>query len=166
MLGEIRSWRCEDVLSWLSSIQLDQYAERFKLLKVDGQMLMDLIDNEADLVNDFHVKIRVHRSKLMRELRLLASDNTENRQVQRGPQQLVGGRKQRARTPHARHIKSEFGNLADPGSPRIHRSRSLSTNFVGNLSTNNQFLNDAEHHVRRLSLSRQNYVRNSFLYYL
>lgn len=147
MVSAVRTWSCGEVVSWLASIQLEQYAARFESLKVDGQMLIDLVDNEADLINDFQIKIRVHRSKLLRELKRLALDDSENRQIQRA-------HKQRARTPHARHLRStEAGSRVDPASPRIQRSRSLSTNFISHRATNT-LVSDSERHARRHSLTR------------
>jgi len=59
----IDDWNVEDVLLWLSTINLPQYSNMFKDGSVDGPFLSQLTDD--DLRNTLGVEHKLHRKKIM-----------------------------------------------------------------------------------------------------
>jgi hypothetical protein len=65
------------VKAWLHSIALPQYVEAFQEASVDGEMLVELAsDNEELLQNEVGVRKRIHRMKIIREIKKLTSART------------------------------------------------------------------------------------------
>ena len=76
----VSSWSEEDVIEWLSSFRaLRRYTEAFEELGVDGHMLANVTDEDLKL--DLGVSVRLHRVKLLKEVKrlVLQSSNTERK---------------------------------------------------------------------------------------
>mmetsp|Transcript_44681 Transcript_44681/g.59281 ORF Transcript_44681/g.59281 Transcript_44681/m.59281 type:complete len:89 (+) Transcript_44681:69-335(+) len=65
-----REWDTADVSLWLKDqLKLPQYCETFQEIGVDGQ-IMDHI-TEVDLQQDFDIKVRLHRVKIIEGIKKL-----------------------------------------------------------------------------------------------
>ncbi|EKX47462.1 hypothetical protein GUITHDRAFT_106902 [Guillardia theta CCMP2712] len=62
----VESFSVEEVVNWLAELELKEYCDAFKQNRIDGEMLMEL--NEHDLLNDFGMKNKYHRRRLLRKL--------------------------------------------------------------------------------------------------
>ena len=56
-------WTVDDVLAWLSDLQLSQYHDEFRDGAVDGLMLLSLTDD--DLLNTMGIEHKLHRKKII-----------------------------------------------------------------------------------------------------
>ncbi|CAI2363993.1 unnamed protein product [Moneuplotes crassus] len=71
-------WTIEDVCSWLeNTVSLPQYKTIFAELAIDGSLLPHILDD--DLQNDFSIKIRLHRIKIIEAIKKL---NSESRKIE------------------------------------------------------------------------------------
>ena len=67
----VSAWGVAEVLDWLNSFpQLARHAPAFEEIGVDGSMLLAV--NDADLKEDLHVTVRLHRVKILNEVQRLA----------------------------------------------------------------------------------------------
>ena len=72
-LKEFETWTIDDVGNWLEkTVSLPQYKTTFADLAIDGSLLGHIMDE--DLKNDFDIKIRLHRVKIINAIKKL---NTE-----------------------------------------------------------------------------------------
>lgn len=69
-------WSGADVVEWLRHLELEQYAQNFSNLSVDGYIILDL--TEEDLEGELNVSVRLHRKKLLKAIE-------ELRQIEREP---------------------------------------------------------------------------------
>lgn len=67
--GPPSAWSAREVAVWLRSLELSQYASRFEALGIDGVLLFEITDD--DLARDLGVTIRLHRVKVLEEIRRL-----------------------------------------------------------------------------------------------
>lgn len=70
------TWSVWEVVVWLRTLELAQYAARFEELRVDGTLLFEITDE--DLARDLGVSIRLHRVKLLEAIRRLREDVVSN----------------------------------------------------------------------------------------
>jgi pSer/pThr/pTyr-binding forkhead associated (FHA) protein len=63
------NWASADVVEWLGSLELAQYAAKFTELAIDGLMLLAI--TEPDLEQDLGVSVRLHRFKILENIRKL-----------------------------------------------------------------------------------------------
>lgn len=69
-MKEYESWQIEDVGNWLeNTVCLPQYKLVFSDLAIDGSLLPHIMDE--DLINDFQIKIRLHRIKIIQAIKKL-----------------------------------------------------------------------------------------------
>lgn len=72
-MKEYESWGIDEVCNWLDRVvALPQYKSTFTDLAIDGSLLSHILDE--DLQNDFQIKIRLHRIKIIEAIKKL---NTE-----------------------------------------------------------------------------------------
>ena len=72
---EFESWGIEEVGNWLEkTVALPQYKPTFAELAIDGSLLQHILDE--DLMNDFQIKIRLHRIKIIEAIKKLKVENT------------------------------------------------------------------------------------------
>jgi pSer/pThr/pTyr-binding forkhead associated (FHA) protein len=64
-----QNWTAADVVEWLGSLELAQYAAKFTDLAIDGLMLLAI--TEPDLEQDLGVSVRLHRFKILENIRKL-----------------------------------------------------------------------------------------------
>ena len=60
-------WTIRQVEEWIESIGLGMYRERFREYEVDGELLLDAV-TDSILVCALHVRIRLHRWKILQEI--------------------------------------------------------------------------------------------------
>ena len=63
------NWTISQVSEWLSTIDLPIYKEKFESLRIDGPLLLEI--TEADLTNDLNIQVRLHRYKILEEIKKL-----------------------------------------------------------------------------------------------
>lgn len=69
-LKEYEAWNIDDVGNWLEkNVSLPQYKPTFAELAIDGSLLPHIQDD--DLQNDFKIKIRLHRIKIIEAIKKL-----------------------------------------------------------------------------------------------
>jgi hypothetical protein len=69
-LKEYETWGIEEVGRWLEkTVALPQYKPVFADLAIDGSLLSHILDD--DLRNDFQIKIRLHRIKIIEAIKKL-----------------------------------------------------------------------------------------------
>lgn len=74
-LKEYESWGINDVCNWLDkTVSLPQYKPVFTELAIDGSLLPHILDD--DLINDFGIKIRLHRVKIINAIKKLNTECT------------------------------------------------------------------------------------------
>ena len=66
-------WTIPQVLDWLTSLELPQYRQRFEELSIDGNLLVQI--TEEDLINDIQISIRLHRFKIIDNLKKLIEED-------------------------------------------------------------------------------------------
>lgn len=72
---EFESWGIEEVGAWLEkTVSLPQYKPIFADLAIDGSLLQHIMDE--DLVNDFEIRIRLHRIKIIKAIEKLNTEHT------------------------------------------------------------------------------------------
>lgn len=72
-IREYENWGIDEVCNWLDKVVvLPQYKSIFMDLAIDGSLLSHILDE--DLQNDFQIKIRLHRIKIIEAIKKL---NTE-----------------------------------------------------------------------------------------
>ena len=59
----------EDVLVWLKLIELDEYAQNFTSMKIDGLIILDL--EESDLEVELKITVKLHKKKMTKAIELL-----------------------------------------------------------------------------------------------
>lgn len=69
-------WTVSQVCDWLISLELPQYKSKFEELSIDGSLLIQI--TEQDLQNDLQISVRLHRFKIMENLKKLLDDNSED----------------------------------------------------------------------------------------
>jgi hypothetical protein len=72
----VSSWSLDDVTDWLNGYagSLSRYTESFRGIGVDGEMLKNM--NDTDLCDDLKVCVRLHRVKILNEIkRLVMQEN-------------------------------------------------------------------------------------------
>lgn len=72
-------WSVKEVGDWLSRLELGQYRSRFEELCIDGMLLFEITD--IDLENDLGVKVRLHRFKILENIRKLQENEPEEAPV-------------------------------------------------------------------------------------
>lgn len=69
-------WTVGQVSDWLTLLELPQYKSKFESLGIDGGLLLQI--TEDDLSNDFQVKIRLHRHKILENLKKLKEEQPKS----------------------------------------------------------------------------------------
>jgi hypothetical protein len=70
------TWTIDDVGKWLDkTVCLPQYKPIFEDLAIDGSLLAHIMDE--DLQNDFQMRIRLHRIKVIEAIKKLNSESTK-----------------------------------------------------------------------------------------
>lgn len=59
----------EDVETWLTEINMQQYKDQFREMAVDGLLILEL--TEEDLKEEMNVNVNLHRRKLMKAIEVL-----------------------------------------------------------------------------------------------
>lgn len=62
-------WSQEDVLLWLKLIGMEQYAENFGEMKIDGLIILEL--NEDELLEELKITMKLHRKKILKAIEVL-----------------------------------------------------------------------------------------------
>ena len=65
-------WTIMQVQDWLSSLDLPQYRQKFEDLSIDGNLLIQI--TEDDLINDLQISIRLHRFKIIDNLKKIIEE--------------------------------------------------------------------------------------------
>lgn len=71
---EPEAWSVEQVGDWLDEIGLPMYRDRFQEYDINGEVLLGAIDDKI-LVCALHVRIRLHRWKIIEEIKILRKRN-------------------------------------------------------------------------------------------
>ena len=66
------NWTVNEVCEWLISLDLSQYKAKFGELCIDGPLLLQTTD--ADLQSDFEIQIRLHRFKILENIKKLKEE--------------------------------------------------------------------------------------------
>ncbi|KAK3246401.1 hypothetical protein CYMTET_44061 [Cymbomonas tetramitiformis] len=66
----VSDWSPEEVATWLSDIGLGQYSEAFRSIALDGDMLINYVD-ERVLIEDFDMDLRIHRNIILHQIDML-----------------------------------------------------------------------------------------------
>merc|ERR1711871_977678 len=61
------TWTNNEVLEWLKELHYEHYAPKFKELLIDGELLLEMTDE--DLKSDLDISVRLHRVKLLKSIR-------------------------------------------------------------------------------------------------
>lgn len=69
-------WTVSQVGDWLVYLELPQYKQKFEELSIDGSLLVQI--TEQDLQSDFQITVRLHRFKIMENLKKLLDDLSED----------------------------------------------------------------------------------------
>lgn len=62
-------WTMDDVQIWLNLIDLEDYADNFAKMKIDGLIILDL--EEADLEEELKITVKLHKKKMTKAIELL-----------------------------------------------------------------------------------------------
>ena len=62
-------WSQGDVLQWLDLIGMEQYSDNFTEMKVDGLIILELI--ESELLEELKITTKLHRKKILKAIELL-----------------------------------------------------------------------------------------------
>ena len=55
------------MLEWLKELHYEHYAPKFKELLIDGELLLEMTDE--DLKSDLDISVRLHRVKLLKSIK-------------------------------------------------------------------------------------------------
>ena len=82
----LHEWTVPHVLAWLQAISLPQYTSSFSDASVDGEMLLELIGAEGDalLIHELKMERKIHRMKLIREIKKLVQGTLQGAQSAMG----------------------------------------------------------------------------------
>ncbi|KAI5625558.1 sterile alpha and TIR motif-containing protein 1, partial [Silurus asotus] len=69
ILSSVPNWKTVEVQTWLQQIGFSAYSDRFQELQVDGDLLLNI--TEENLVNDLGMTSGITRKRFMRDLRVL-----------------------------------------------------------------------------------------------
>jgi len=79
--ADAKSWKTNDVAVWISNLftppHSQQYADIFKKNGIDGQMLLQDVDQDG--LVDLGIAVLIHRKKILRKIRELVSEREEQR---------------------------------------------------------------------------------------
>ena len=65
-------WSVSQVTDWLNSLELSQYSSKFEELRIDGVLLLQVTD--SDLISDLGIQVRLHRCKILENIRKLSEE--------------------------------------------------------------------------------------------
>ncbi|XP_046719365.1 NAD(+) hydrolase SARM1 isoform X2 [Silurus meridionalis] len=69
ILSSVPNWKTVEVQTWLQQIGFSAYSDRFQELQVDGDLLLNI--TEENLINDLGMTSGITRKRFMRDLRVL-----------------------------------------------------------------------------------------------
>ena len=67
-----QEWTNKEVTEWLDSLDLSRYKEAFEAFRIDGMLLFEM--TEEDLANDIGVPVRLHRFKILENIKKLKEE--------------------------------------------------------------------------------------------
>ena len=159
----VSSWSVADVSDWLVSFtgSLARYVDAFCEVGVDGSMLVEM--NDADLKEDLNVKIRLHRVKILNEIKRLLLEEHLSRGASSGTISMATANRSidsihtwSSPSLSQRSSSLQMGNSSSTV-PNIYREHSNSS-FVSNISSSGSGYDNSyeDQSNRKTSKSRHN----------